>query len=146
MSDEEKNKTLVRMSKCYKEFHMLQLQGFRWDDVYAYEKRYVNFIVLSILNGSIISYMINILSHCPYRIGFLATEFLWLCSCCLGYDMVPYMHFQGAHALDMTQYIHPYTLGQLRNEVMDCKHKEMKKLNRNQGGGRGVHRENRSMF
>ena len=29
---------------------------------------------------------------------------------------------------------------------MECKHREMKILNRNQGGGRGVHRENRSTF
>ena len=100
--DEEKNKKLVRLWKCYKEFDMLKLQGCRGDDVYAYEKRYVSFIVFSILNGSIISYMINILRHRPCRIGFLATELLWLCSCCLGDDMVPYMHFQCAYALKMT--------------------------------------------
>ena len=133
--DEEKNKKLVRLWRCYKEFHMFQLQGYRWDDVYAYEKRYTSFIVLSILNGSIISYMINILSHCPCKIGFLATDFLWLCSYCLGDDMSPYMHVQWDHALEMKQSILPYTLGQLRNEVMECKHREMKILNSNQGGG-----------
>jgi hypothetical protein len=36
-------KIWVRMWKCYKEFHMLQLQRSRGDDKYAYEKRYVNF-------------------------------------------------------------------------------------------------------
>ena len=60
--------------------------------------------------------------------------------------MVPYMHPQGAHALDMTQSIHPYTLGRLRNEIMERKHREMKNLNKNQGGGRAVHRENISTF
>ena len=35
--------------------------------------------------------------------------------------MVTYMHIQGAHALDMTQSIHPYTLGRLMNEVLECK-------------------------
>ena len=125
---------------------MLQLQGSRGDDVYAYEKSYVNFILLSILNSSIISFMMNILSHCHNMIGFLASEFLWLCSCCLGDDMVHYMHVQGAHSLEMTHYIFLYTLGWLRNEVMECKHSEMKILNRNQGGGRGVHKENRSTF
>ena len=102
---------------------MLQLQGCRGDDVYAYDKRYVSFIVLSILNGSIISYMINILSHYPCRIGFLATELLWLCSCCLGDETVPYMHVQEAHALEMARSICPYTLGRLRNEVMEHKHR-----------------------
>ena len=60
--------------------------------------------------------------------------------------MVPYMHVQGDHGLDMTWSICPYTLGQLRNEVMDHKHREIKKLNRNQGGGRGVAKENRGKF
>ena len=60
--------------------------------------------------------------------------------------MVPYMHFQGAHVLDMTQSIHPYTLGRLRNEIMERKHREMKILNRNQGGGRGVDKDNRGTF
>ena len=57
--------------------------------------------------------------------------------------MVPYMHVQGVHALYMTRSIHPYTLGRLKNEVMERKHREMKILNRNQGGGRGVSKENR---
>ena len=47
--------------------------------------------------------------------------------------MVPYMHIQGAHALHMTRAVHPYTLGWLRNEVMEHKHREMEILNRNQG-------------
>ena len=55
--------------------------------------------------------------------------------------MVPYMHIQGAHALQMTRAAHPYTLGQLRNEVMERKHREMKILNNNQGGGKGVAKE-----
>ena len=70
--------------------------------------------------------MMKILSHCHCKIGFLASEFLWLCSYCLGDDMVPYMHVQGAHALEMTQSIHPYMLGHLMNEVMERKHREMK--------------------
>ena len=60
--------------------------------------------------------------------------------------MVPYMHVQGAHALDMTRYIHPFTLGRLRNKVMEHKHREMKILNSNQGGGRGVYKENKGTF
>ena len=60
--------------------------------------------------------------------------------------MVPYMHVQGAHALEMIQSIHLYMLGRLMNEVMEHKHREMKNLNNNQGGGREVHRENRSTF
>ncbi len=138
------------MWKCYKEFHMLQLQGFRGEDAYAYEKRYVNssirIILLSISNGDIISFMINVLSHFHCRIGILDSKWLWLCSCCLGDEMVPYMHVQGAHALDMTWSIHPYTLGRLMNEVMEHKHREMKILNCNQGGGRGVAKENRGTF
>ena len=98
------------MWKCYKVFHMLKLQGSRGDDVYAYEKMYINFIVLSILDGSIISLMMNILSHYHYGIGFLASGLFWLCSCYLGDEMVPYMHVQGARALDMTWSINPYTL------------------------------------
>ena len=42
LPDEEKNKKLVRLWKCYKEFHMFQLQGCRGDDAYAYEERYLN--------------------------------------------------------------------------------------------------------
>jgi hypothetical protein len=60
--------------------------------------------------------------------------------------MVPYMHIQGAHALQMTRAAHPYTLGRLRNEVMERKHREMKNLNNNQGGGRGVAKEYRNTF
>ena len=60
--------------------------------------------------------------------------------------MVPYTHVQGAHALNMTRYIHPYTLGRLRNEIMERKHREMKILNSNQGGGRGFAKENRGTF
>ena len=60
--------------------------------------------------------------------------------------MVSYMHVQGAHALQMTRVIHPYTLGQLRNEVMERKYREMKILNRNQWGGRGVAKEYRNTF
>jgi len=52
--------------------------------------------------------------------------------------MVPYMHIQGVNALQMTRAAHPYTLGRLRNKVMERKHREMKNLNNNQGGGRGV--------
>ena len=58
--------------------------------------------------------------------------------------MVPYMHIQGAHALHMTRVIHLYTLRLLRNEVMERKHREMKILNSNQGGGRGVVKEYRN--
>ena len=57
--------------------------------------------------------------------------------------MVPYMHVQGAHALDMTRYIHSYTLGQLRNGIMEHKKREIIFFNNNQGGGRGVSKENR---
>ena len=60
--------------------------------------------------------------------------------------MDPYMHIQGAHALYMTRVAHPYNLGQLRNEVMECKHREMKNLNNNKGGGRGVAKEYRNTF
>ena len=60
--------------------------------------------------------------------------------------MVPYMHIQGAHALQMTRDAHPYTLGWLRNEVMERKHREMKNLNNNRGGGRGVSKEYRNTF
>ena len=48
--------------------------------------------------------------------------------------MVPYTHVQGAHALNMTRYIHPYTLGRLSNEVMEHKHREMEILSSNQRG------------
>ena len=60
--------------------------------------------------------------------------------------MVPYMHIQGAHSLQMTRAVHPYNLGWLRNEVMERKHREMKYLKNNQGGGRGVAKENRGTF
>ena len=60
--------------------------------------------------------------------------------------MVPYMHVQGEHALDMTRSIQPYNLVLLRNEVMEHKHREMKNLNCNQGGGRGVAKDNRDTF
>lgn len=60
--------------------------------------------------------------------------------------MVPYTHVQGACAPQMTRAIHPYTLGKLRNEVMECKHREMKILNSNQGGGREVAKEYRNTF
>ena len=60
--------------------------------------------------------------------------------------MVPYKRVQGAHALDMTQSVRAYTLGWLRNELMERKHTEKQISNRNQGGGRGVHKENRSTF
>ena len=46
----------------------------------------------------------------------------------------------------MTRDAHPYTLGQLRNEVMEHKHREMKNLDKNQGGGRGVAKEYRNRF
>ena len=72
---------------------------------------FISIILLSISNGDIISFMINILIHCYYRIDILASEWIWLSCCFLGDKMVPYMHFQGAHALHMTQYIHVYTLG-----------------------------------
>lgn len=42
LPDEEKYKKLVRMWNCYKEFHILQLQGCVGDDKYEYEERYVN--------------------------------------------------------------------------------------------------------
>ena len=71
----------------------------------------ISIILLSISNGDIMSFMINIWSHYHCRIGILASEWIWLCSCCLGDEMAPYMHVQGAHALDMTRSIHPYTLG-----------------------------------
>ena len=106
----------------------------------------ISFIILSILNVGNVSFMINILNHFHCKIGILSSEWIWLCSCCLGDDMAPDMHVQGAHALDMTRSIHPYTLGQSRNEVMECKHREMKILNSNQGGGRRVSKENRSTF
>jgi len=51
--------------------------------------------------------------------------------------MVPYMHIQGAHALYMTKACHPHALGSLINEVIKCKHGEMKNLNTNQGAQRG---------
>jgi hypothetical protein len=60
--------------------------------------------------------------------------------------MVPYMHFQGAHAIQVTSNVHFYTLGWLKNEVMEHNHKEMKNLNNNQGGGRGVAKEDRNTF
>lgn len=60
--------------------------------------------------------------------------------------MIPYMHVQGAHALEMIGSIHPYSLGRLRNEVMERKHREMKNLNTNQRGGRGVDKVNISTF
>ena len=60
--------------------------------------------------------------------------------------MVPYMHIQGSHALQMTRSTHPYTLGQLRNEVMEHKHREMKSLNNNQRGQRGVLKDYRNIF
>ena len=60
--------------------------------------------------------------------------------------MVLYMHIQGAHALHMARVVHPYTLGWLRNEVMERKHREMKYLNINQVGGRGVAKEYRNTF
>ena len=46
----------------------------------------------------------------------------------------------------MTHNIHPYTFGWLSNEVMEHKHREMKILNINQGGGKGVAKENRGTF
>jgi hypothetical protein len=67
-----------------------------------------------------------------YRFGKLASEWPWLCSSCLGDEMVLYMHIQGVHALRVTEACHPHTLGHLRNVVMECKHKDMKKLNTNQ--------------
>ena len=60
--------------------------------------------------------------------------------------MVLYMHVQGAHTLQMTMVIHPYTLGLLRNEVMKHKNTEMQILNSNQGGGRGVAKKYRNTF
>jgi len=60
--------------------------------------------------------------------------------------MIPYVHIQVAHGFDMTMDIHPYTLGRLRNDVMKCKHKEMKIFNSNRGGGRGVSNEYRNNF
>ena len=46
----------------------------------------------------------------------------------------------------MTRASHPYTLGWLRNELMERKHREMKNLNNNQGGGRRVTKEYRNTF
>ena len=46
----------------------------------------------------------------------------------------------------MTRTIHPYTLGSLSNEVMEHTHREIKILNSNQGGGRGVAKEYRNTF
>lgn len=93
----------------------------------------IKFIVLCI--STLRYYFIHdkILIHYDCKIGFLANEWLWFCSCCLGDEMVPYMHVQWA--------IHPYTLGRLRNDVMEHKHMEMKILNSNQGGGTGVAKE-----
>ena len=84
--------------------------------------------------------------HYHYKVGFLASEWIWLCSCCLGDEMVPYMHIQGAHALQMTRFFRPCNLGRLRNEVMEHENREMKKVNRNQEGGRGVPKEYRNTF
>ena len=60
--------------------------------------------------------------------------------------MVPYIHIQGAHALQITRAAHPYTLGWLRNEVMEHKHREMKILNDNQRGRRRVLKDYRNIF
>ena len=60
--------------------------------------------------------------------------------------MVPYIHVQGAHAIDMTWSIHPYTLGWLRNGVIEHKDREMQFLNSNKGRGRGVSKKYRSTF
>jgi hypothetical protein len=51
--------------------------------------------------------------------------------------MVPYMHIQGEHALQMTKGCHPHTLGRLINEVIERKQRGMKNLNTNQGAQRG---------
>ena len=56
------------------------------------------------------------------------------------------MDIQGAHTLHMTNVVHHCTLGWLRNEVMECKHREMKNLKSNQGGGRGFAKEYRNTF
>ena len=46
-------------------------------------------------NGGIISFMIKFSSHYYCNIDILSSEWLRFCSFCLGYEMVPYMHFQG---------------------------------------------------
>ena len=60
--------------------------------------------------------------------------------------MVPYMHIQEDHDIQMNMNVNPYTLGWLRNEVMEHKNREMKILNNKQGGGRGVLKEHRNTF
>ena len=58
--------------------------------------------------------------------------------------MVPYMHIQEYHDLQMTRNVRNFTLGWLSNGVMEHKHREMKILNNNQGGGRRVLKEYRN--
>ena len=46
----------------------------------------------------------------------------------------------------MNMNVNPYTLGWLRNEVMEQKHREMKILNDNQRGRRRVLKDYRNIF
>ena len=104
------------------------------------------FIVLCISTWWYYSFMIKKLIHYHCSVGFFSSEWIWLCSCCLGDEMVSYMHIQWVYSLKMAMDVHHYTLRWLRNEVMERKHREMKILNINQVGGRGFAKEYRNTF
>ena len=50
--------------------------------------------------------------------------------------MVPYMHIQGGQALQMNKGFHPFTLGNLRDGVIEGKHRAMKNMGINEREGK----------
>lgn len=67
----------------------------------------------------------------------MANEFAYYASLNFQY-FSPYFHVQTAHAGDMVRSLpEELTLGRLKNEIVERKHRESKNLHTAQGGGRG---------
>lgn len=73
-----------------------------------------------------------------HRLSCAANEFGWYASLCFQ-KWTPYFHIQVAHAgqLSPASRTPPITLGRLKNEVVERKHREAKNIKTSQGAGRG---------
>ena len=72
-----------------------------------------------------------------YSLSYTAREFGWYASKCF-VQFTPYFHIQMAHAGQIARWLpHPITLGRLKNEVLERKHREAKNMHTAQGAGRG---------
>ena len=72
-----------------------------------------------------------------YSLSYTAREFGWYASKYF-VQFTSYFHIQMAHAGQIARWLpHPITLGRLKNEVLERKHREAKNMYTAQGAGRG---------